>query len=610
MNPAKIDCSCLPEDYREIQNPPLGIEVSSFNHPASLFIETKENHLVVRIGIKGGSANDRKKFYAFSNRHNWVQVGNVIRPLPFDVTKNFDELLGGKENITYSEMLALQLTDIFEVIIDDEILMHANKQAESCSLDEGISTLNANLYPYQENGVSWMRKTLLTMQGCILADEMGLGKTLQLIALMLLDPPSKNRPALVICPTSLLANWAREIEKFAPSLSYLIHRGPNRSGIYSGLMVAQVVISTYDTVVRDLRIFRSVDWMYVVCDEAQAIKNPESERRQAIVTLPRKYSIPVTGTPVENSLLDLWSLADFAVAGILRDQTSFENDYPDNEESADELAKITNPFILKRQVSAVAEQLPERVDIDMPIELTDDLVARYEQIREEIRQNYGAAAGLVAVGQLSLFCAHPWLQSNEFESEDWEDGSFIEESPSTPLITPKIEVTLNLLREAIIQNKKVLIFAVFNNCYELIKRAAKSMSSRSVYWNAINGSTSAFERQKIVDEFSDYDGPGVLVLNPKAAGAGLNITAATIVIHYTLSWNPALEMQASARAHRLGQKNPVTVYRLFYEDTVERIMVERVAWKRELAGRALLSVNRDKEDFNKVLYSSSPQNDR
>ena len=308
---------------------------------------------------------------------------------------------------------------------------------------------------------------------------------------------------------------------------------------------------------------------------------------------------------MENSLLDLWSLADFAVAGILRDQTSFENDYPDNEESADELAEITNPFILKRQVSAVAEQLPERVDIDMPIELTDDLVARYEQIREEIRQNYGAAAGLVAVGQLSLFCAHPWLQSNEFESDDWEDGSFIEESASTPLITPKIEVTLSLLREAIIQNKKVLIFVVFNNCYELIKRAAKSMSSRSVYWNAINGSTSAFERQKIVDEFSDYDGPGVLVLNPKAAGAGLNITAATIVIHYTLSWNPALEMQASARAHRLGQKNPVTVYRLFYEDTVERIMVERVAWKRELAGRALLSVNRDKEDFNKVLYSSS-----
>ena len=606
MTQAKIDFSCLPEDHRKIKNLPLGIEVSSFIHPATLFIEVKDNHLFARIGIKGRSGDGGKKLFAPSNHHNWVLEGDLIRPLPFDVTNNLNELLSGKENITYSEMLALQRSDIFEVDIDDEILMHANKQAELCSIEGGIPNLYADLYPYQENGVSWMRKTLKTMQGCILADEMGLGKTLQLIALMLLDPPSKDRPALVICPTSLLANWAREIEKFAPSMTYMIHRGPNRSGIYSGLMVAQVVISTYDTVVRDLRIFRSVDWMYVVCDEAQAIKNPESERRQAIFSLPRKYSIPVTGTPVENSLLDLWSLADFAVVGILGDQTSFENDYPDNEESADELAELTNPFILKRQVTTVAEQLPERVDIDMPIELSEDLSERYNQIREDVKRLYPSAAGLVAVGQLSLFCAHPWLQSKEFESENWEDESYISESQSTPLITPKIEVTLNLLREAILQNKKVLIFAVFNHCYELIKRSARDLNFKEVYWNSINGSTPAFERQRIVDDFSDYEGPGILVLNPKAAGAGLNITAATIVIHYTLNWNPALEMQASARAHRLGQNNTVTVYRLFYEDTVERVMVERVAWKRNLAGRALLSSNRDNDDLTKAL-SSNPK---
>ena len=605
MKTSEIDISTLPEDYRRIEKLPEGIDLSSFVHPGTLFIESCKNLLRARLGIKIEKGNEKKRIYTPSNNHNWVLDRDVIRPLPFDVVTSLKELLR-EENIGYSDILALQRSDSFQVVVDKDILIHANKQAEDCLLNQKISKLDAKLYPYQENGIAWMRKTLDSMQGCVLADEMGLGKTLQLIALMLMEPPTEDEPALIICPTSLLANWSREIEKFAPELTYLIHRGANRTGIRSGLMLAQVVISTYDTVVRDICIFKSVMWKYAICDEAQAIKNPDSGRRCSVGSLSRKYSIPVTGTPVENSLLDLWSLADFAIKGILGDRCSFEEDYPDEEESADRLAQISDPLILKRQVSAVADQLPDRVDIDMPIELSEDLSERYNQIREDVKQLYPSAAGLVAVGQLSLFCAHPWLQSKEFESENWEDESYISESPSTPLITPKIEVTLNLLREAILQNKKVLIFAVFNNCYELLKRSARDLNSKEVYWNSINGSTPAFERQRIVDDFSDYDGPGILVLNPKAAGAGLNITAATIVIHYTLNWNPAHEMQASARAHRLGQKNTVTVYRLFYEDTVERVMVERVAWKRNLAGRALLSSNRDSEDLTKAL-SSTPK---
>jgi SNF2 family DNA or RNA helicase len=601
-----VDLSILPHDYREFEKLPDGIEVSSFIHAPVLFIDQGRDQIIVKFGVNVGRGDKQRKIYSPSKDHNWVLDENVIRPLPFDISRNFNDLVG-KEIISYAEMLDLQKTEVFEVVLDENILTHANKQAEECFLDQNISDLNARLYPYQENGVAWMRKTLSAMQGCLLADEMGLGKTLQLIALMLLEPPTNDEPALIVCPTSLLANWSREIEKFAPKLTYLIHRGSDRTGIRSGLMIAQVVISTYETIIRDIRIFGSINWMYLVCDEAQALKNPDSERRCALSSLPRKYSLPVTGTPVENSLLDLWSLSDFAVQGILGDRESFESEYPDDEESASQLALVTDPFILKRSVSIVADQLPGRLDIDLPIELSNELALRYEHIRDEVKKKYAAAAGLVAVGQLSLFCAHPWLQSNEFESEYWEDGSFIKESDSIPLITPKIEVTLNLLREAIIQNKKVLIFAVFNNCYELLRRAAKGLIGREVYWNAINGNTSAFERQKIVDEFSDYNGPSVLVLNPKAAGAGLNITSATIVIHYTLNWNPAHEMQASARAYRIGQKQKVTVYRLFYEDTVERVMLDRVAWKRELADKALLPSNRDPEDINDAL-SSSPRN--
>jgi len=229
----------------------------------------------------------------------------------------------------------------------------------------------------------------------------------------------------------------------------------------------------------------------------------------------------------------LWSLGDLAIPGMLGDREAFSSCYPDTELGATEPRSIFDTFILKRQVKDVAKDLPERTDMDFPVELEAAAEQEYIRIKEEAIAEYGAAGKLVAVGQLALYCAHPWLRIKNPSEPDWEDNVELNQEYSDPLFTPQMEVCIQLLNEAFVTGKKVLIFAAYNNCGELIKKASNQKKLPAAYWNTINGSTPQPDRQTIVDQFSQYGGPAVLILNPKAAGTGLNITAATIVIHYT-----------------------------------------------------------------------------
>lgn len=535
-----------------------------------------------------------------SLRHNWVLDGAVVRPLPADVAEAVNQTLGGSmDNLTFVDVVRLlSLTDPpIRIEADPSVFRPAKSEAETLDGELTVPGLHASLFPYQARGVRWMRDTLRHTGGLILADEMGLGKTIQIISLLLSDQPTPASPALVVCPTSLIANWRREIMRFAPEISLLIHRGSHRTGISAGLQRAQVVITTYDTVVNDLAIFQGVTWSWLICDEAQAVKNPEARRRICLASLPRIRTVPMTGTPVETSLQDLWSLTDLAIPGLLGDREQFLHHYPDDEASAHQLADITAPIVLRRRVADVAGDLPERIDIDVPLELGEDLAARYDQVRADTLAKYPIAGGLVATGQLQLFCAHPWLQGGG--EPDSDDDAQLASAGAVPLMTPKLERTVALLEEAFAAGRKVLIFAVFNRCGELIREAARSLPQ--AFWGAINGSTPQADRQDTVDRFSAHQGPACLILNPKAAGTGLNITAATVVIHYTQAWNPALEAQASARAHRRGQTEPVTIYRLFYEDTVERVMVDRSAWRRELGNDAVPISTREDADLKRAL---------
>ncbi len=535
----------------------------------------------------------------------WVHDGTAIHPLPNDVAALVAGRLAGIDpyNLSFPQVLALERgsDDQLQVVLDPSVLESGNVAASMTDASPAVPGLEATLFPYQAHGVAWMAETLQRTGGLILADEMGLGKTIQIIGAMLLDPPTDASPALVLCTTSLIANWVRELQKFAPSLTIVVHRGADRARLHRHLQASQLVITTYDTAVNDLVLFRAVEWSWLVLDEAQAVKNPDSIRRGAVATIPRQRTVPVTGTPVENHLLDLWSLADLAVPGLLGSREVFELRFPDTDDAARALSVITAPVVLKRMVRDVAQDLPERRDIPVPIELGAGLAREYDAVLEETLERYPAAGALIATGQLQLFCAHPWLRSPDGSAPNWEDRVEIARRSGQALVTPKIERALQLLREAFAHSHKVLVFANFNACGGLLREAADGAGLPVAFWGAINGSTPGGERQPMVDAFAAYDGPAVLVLNPRAAGAGLNITAATVVIHYTPVWNPALEQQASARAHRRGQTQPVTIYHMFYVDTVEEVMMERAQRRREMGAEAVPTSGTERADLARAL---------
>jgi SNF2 family DNA or RNA helicase len=598
----------LDSDFRNITAESTDFSISDRLLDPVLRIDKVEAKYVASLGAVKRISNTVTFLPCLSLSHNWILDEGRIKPLPFDTPDIVSNALADCDplDISFPKVLDLFRNGIEEIRVftTPAVFEKANMLSSEMSLTRQISNLEANLYPYQEHGVAWLLGAMDSFGGAILADEMGLGKTLQIIALFLAKELKPENPALIVCPTTLITNWCREVEKFAPSLTFVVHRGATRTGSYRSLMRSQIVVTTYETLVNDISLMQAVEWSFLICDEAQAVKNPKSQRRIALGRISRTYAIPVTGTPVENSLIDLWSLSDIAIPGLLGSVEQFERFYPDTEKGALELNDVVETMILRRKVADVADDLPDRTDIDLPIELDDFSKEQYEKIRVEAIEEYGAAGRLVAVGQLAIFCAHPWLRNRKIKSENWEEEVELFVEPSHSLFTPKMEICIRLLREAFFSQKKVLIFAAFNHCGDLIREAAESQKTPEAYWNAINGSTPQEERQAIVDQFSNYQGPAVLILNPKAAGTGLNITAATIVIHYTQNWNPALEMQASARAHRRGQELPVTIYRLFYEETVEELMMERSAWKRTLSEIAVPTSSREQRDLEKALSTT------
>lgn len=442
--------------------------------------------------------------------------------------------------------------------------------ADAGSLPEvDVRSLRATLYPYQAIGASFLRMISAQGIGCLLADEMGLGKTLQIITLLHAEHAAERGPSLVVAPATLLENWRREIVAFAPALRVLVHAGRERAGVPAVLQSFNVVVTSYDAVVRDEQLLAKVSWNILVLDEAQNIKNPVAQRTASVKRLARRVSVAVTGTPVENRLEDLWSLSDFCLPGLLGDLSEFRQGYGDTREDATALGRVIRPVILRRRVAEVARDLPEVVEIPQAIAMSQRLAETYEEVRTSAANS--ASPGLAVLMPLRQIAAHPSL------IRDWPAD------PSEDV--PKYERLLQLLDEAFAMEQKVLVFAGFHSLLQLMR---SDLADRwpSGFFALIDGETPIDDRQLLVDRFSTFAGFGALLLNPKAAGTGLNITAANHVIHYTPEWNPAVTAQASARAHRRGQRLPVTVHHLFYADSVEEVMIERAALKREIAAAA------------------------
>jgi SNF2 family DNA or RNA helicase len=331
---------------------------------------------------------------------------------------------------------------------------------------------------------------------------------------------------------------------------------------------------------------KTVSWEIVVLDEAQAIKNPDAQRTLAAKAMKRKCGIAVTGTPLENSLMDLWSVTDFAVPGYLGDRSAYEGDDGQDLEIAVAAEPLVRPLLLRRRLEDVSLELPPLVDMPQALLMYDEEAWGYETLRRMAEGNGPAIAALTPLRQ---YCSHPSLVTQHL-------------GPSTP-DSAKLNRLIAILAEVRAQGEKAIVFAPYTGAIDLIVAVigrSLSMPARSV-----DGRTPMPARHEIIDEFNSARDSRVLVLNPAAAGTGLNITGANHVIHYSLEWNPAKVDQATARAYRKGQERPVTVHQLYYTGTVEETIVDRLARKRSLASAAVTGTDGLESDTSDVLRALS-----
>jgi SNF2 family DNA or RNA helicase len=442
--------------------------------------------------------------------------------------------------------------------------------------------LEATLYPYQERGFRWLSAHAEGAVGGILGDEMGLGKTLQIIALLTQRLKAHRGPSLIVVPLTLVENWSREFRRFAPDVPIYRHLGPGRTRRPLELAKSHVVITSYETAVIDEAVLTLVNWDTVVVDEAQAIKNPDTLRAQALKALPRRVSFAVTGTPLENRTSDVWSLADFAVPSYLGTRREFDETLA---AEPDLLRRSIRPILLRREVSQVARDLPEKIEIDVALEMFSSEAAGYEQVRQSLRGSTGRTPILALITKLRMFTAHP--------------DSVLQPAASPALRSAKLTRLLEILEEVFETGAKALVFVAYQAPSDIILDAV--MRRCSVPGWVIDGRMPVAERQSTIDHFSQLSGGAFLVLNPTAAGVGLNIAAASHVIHYTLEWNPAREAQATARAWRRGQERPVTVHRLYYINSIDELLVEKLETKRDLAARVVQPSPDDETDLRALL---------
>ena len=443
-------------------------------------------------------------------------------------------------------------------------------QLRSSAFKSGnLQRLRATLYPYQEEGYQWLSQAVEAGLGCLLADEMGLGKTVQVIALLEERCSRGLRPSLVIVPVTLIENWRRELHRFAPALRVNIHQGPSRARYGGAFKAVDVVLVSYETATRDIGVFLARDWDLMVMDEAQNVKNPDTQRARLLREFPRRAAIMMTGTPIENGTMDLWSLADFAVAGYFGSRERFVASLAEQPEL---LARATKPILLRREVAEVATDLPERVDADVVIDMFEGESSGYEELISSMQDQANGGNALALITKLRQYTAHPSLVSDL--------------TPEDPIfMSAKLARLTEMLSEIFAANNKVLVFSAFRAMSDLISRVI--LERLYVPSWVIDGRTPAKSRQQIVDTFSEHDGPAALILHPATGGTGLNITAANHVIHYTLEWNPAKESQATARSFRRGQELPVFVHRLIYPGTIDEIVADVLRKKRDLADEVI-----------------------
>jgi superfamily II DNA or RNA helicase len=449
--------------------------------------------------------------------------------------------------------------------------------------------LKASLRPYQEQGFHWLWFLHEIGSGGVLADDMGLGKTVQTLALLLAvksanEKAEKPFKALIVAPTSVVTNWLREMDKFAPSLKHVLWHGVDRKDRWEEVEDADVVVTSYALLRRDEEVLAKLKLTYAILDEAQNIKNPLSATARSAKRLQAHRRLALSGTPIENRLSEIWSIFDFVSPGLLGPLDKFEERYSRPIDAGDakatqRLRATIHPFILRRTKSEVAKDLPEKIETDQICELTGEQSALYGAVLKEVRaqvmgevEQKGISRSqiqiLAGLTRLRQAACDPRLLGLPREFGDEDSG--------------KLMALRELIQTCIAGGHRALVFSQFVSMLTIVRRA---LEEDGVKYEYLDGSTK--DRQAVVERFQKEDGAPVFLISLKAGGSGLNLTSADTVIHFDPWWNPAVEDQATDRAHRIGQTKVVTTYRLIAQGTIEEKILELGGKKRELVGAVL-----------------------
>lgn len=443
------------------------------------------------------------------------------------------------------------------------------------------STLQAELRDYQHDGFEWLSRLAAWGVGACLADDMGLGKTLQALAMIL--SRAHEGPTLVVAPTSVCMNWQSEAQRFAPTLNVQILGGGDRQKLIEGLCSMDLLICSYALLQQESvgKLLAVPTWQTIVLDEAQLIKNPATKRSQQAMSLQGLFKIITTGTPVENHLGELWNLFRFINPGLLGSLESFNRRFTgpiernQDREARQRLKRMIQPFILRRTKAQVLDELPPRTEIELQVELSEQEAVFYEALRRKLLNELNETQGPEENKRFKVLAAITKLRRASCNVQLVE--------PGLGLSSSKLALFGEVVDELLDNRHKTLVFSQFVDHLNLIR---SYLDEKSIDYQYLDGQTPPAERKKRVDAFQAGQGD-IFLISLKAGGVGLNLTAADYVIHMDPWWNPAVEDQASDRAHRIGQQRPVTVYRLVTKNTIEEQIVSLHKHKRDLADSVL-----------------------
>jgi SNF2 family DNA or RNA helicase len=529
----------------------------------------------------GGKITWNKLLRSIKNNRLYVELDNKIIAKASKELADFilsfqgivNTVKGKTDCLTVSNAALLYLLEIGEGVIEEvpkewKRKVNTIKTPEADVADNIKYRFNGELRDYQAQAVNWMYDMTKKGFNAVLADEMGLGKTIQALALInILKADKKNNfPCMVVCPTSLVQNWKNESEAFTPDIKAVIISGADREDVISRINDFDLVITSYSLMKRDIEYYKKIAFSLLILDEAQHIKNPSTINAKVSKSLNAKSKLVLTGTPLENSSEDIWSIFDFLNPGMLGNNESFKRMYSGIENDLDkqkELSERIAPFILRRHKSEV-EQLPEKTEKLIYCELLPSQQKLYDSILRDGRNkfdlfNSGKSTRfdvLSSLTRLRQLCCHPGLLPELMRKGERGESA-------------KLELLKELLLETLDSGQKTLVFSQFTSLLKIIK---EWLDSQGITYEYLDGST--MNRQARVDNFNNDKNIKLFLLSLKAGGTGLNLTSATNVIIYDPWWNPTAELQAADRIHRIGQKMPVTTYKLVAQDSIEEKILE------------------------------------